>query len=90
MHPTNGKLAFAVRQALVATFAISLAVPALAQVQRGEKIEVTGSNIKRIEGETALPVTVITRQASVVDIRARTATTRSRPIAIDFGCNVSR
>jgi len=27
-----------------------------------EKIEVTGSNIKRIEGETALPVTVITRQ----------------------------
>ena len=62
MHPTNGKLAFAVRQALVATFAISLAVPALAQVQRGEKIEVTGSNIKRIEGETALPVTVITRQ----------------------------
>ncbi|MEP7067944.1 MAG: TonB-dependent receptor plug domain-containing protein, partial [Usitatibacter sp.] len=62
MHPTNGKLAFAVRQALVATFAISLAVPVLAQVQRGEKIEVTGSNIKRIEGETALPVTVITRQ----------------------------
>ena len=33
--------------------------PALAQ-QR-EKIEVTGSNIKRIEGETALPVTIITR-----------------------------
>lgn len=39
-----------------------VAVPALAQdVQRGEKVEVTGSSIKRIEGETALPVTVITR-----------------------------
>ena len=32
------------------------------QTQKIEKIEVTGSNIKRIEGETALPVTVITRQ----------------------------
>ena len=27
-----------------------------------ERIEVTGSNIKRVEGETSLPVTVITRQ----------------------------
>jgi iron complex outermembrane receptor protein len=27
-----------------------------------ERIEVTGSNIKRVEGETALPVTVITRE----------------------------
>src|SRR5438094_2785823 len=26
------------------------------------RVDVTGSNIKRIEGETALPVTVITRQ----------------------------
>ncbi len=32
------------------------------QAQKIEKIEVTGSNIKRIEGETALPVTVITRE----------------------------
>ncbi len=62
MRSNNGRLAFAVRQALVAGFAVSIAVPALAQVQRGERIEVTGSNIKRIEGETALPVTVITRQ----------------------------
>jgi len=36
--------------------------PVLAQqAQKIEKIEVTGSNIKRIEGETALPVTVISR-----------------------------
>ena len=49
--------------------ALSLAVtvailPAAAQqqaVEKGERIEITGSNIKRIEGETALPVTVISR-----------------------------
>ena len=40
-----------------------IAVPAIAQeVQRGEKVEVTGSSIKRIDAETALPVQVITRQ----------------------------
>src|SRR5207253_11313873 len=32
------------------------------QAQTKERIEVTGSNIKRVEGETALPVTVITRE----------------------------
>ena len=38
------------------------ATPVLAQqTQKIEKIEVTGSNIKRIEGESALPVTVISR-----------------------------
>src|SRR5687768_4107848 len=37
------------------------ALPAIGQVQR-ERIEVTGSNIKRVDGETALPVTIITRQ----------------------------
>ena len=31
--------------------------------QRIEKIEVTGTNIKRIEGETALPVQIISREA---------------------------
>ena len=35
--------------------------PAAGQAQRAERIEVTGSNIKRVEGETALPVTIITR-----------------------------
>ena len=39
------------------------ALPALAQdVQRGERVEVTGSSIKRIDAETALPVTVIKRE----------------------------
>ena len=35
---------------------------AAGQAQKAERIEVTGSNIKRVEGETALPVTIITRQ----------------------------
>ncbi len=40
-----------------------VAAPALAQdVQRGERVEVTGSSIKRIDAETALPVTVIRRE----------------------------
>ena len=40
-------------------------VPALAQApapQTLERVEITGSAIKRIEGESALPVTVITKQ----------------------------
>ena len=57
------KLTAAVLRALGAGIAVSLAVPAAAQqAQKLDKIEVTGSNIKRIEGETSLPVTVITRQ----------------------------
>ncbi|HET7729653.1 MAG TPA: TonB-dependent receptor [Usitatibacter sp.] len=53
----------AVLRALGAGAALALCGAALAQqAQKVEKIEVTGSNIKRIEGETALPVTVITRE----------------------------
>ncbi len=64
MRTKNAKLAFAVLCALGTGLAVSVtATPAMAQTaQRGERIEVTGSNIKRIEGETALPVTVITRE----------------------------
>src|SRR5258706_1882612 len=54
-----------VRCALGAGTVMAIAgLPAHAQqqaVQKGERIEVTGSNIKRMEGETALPVTVIPR-----------------------------
>src|SRR5258708_19614331 len=60
MTPKIGRLSLAVVQALGAGLAVTLAVPAQAQVQ-AERIEVTGSHIKRIESETALPVTVITR-----------------------------
>ena len=38
------------------------AAPQVAQSQTLEKVEITGSSIKRIDGETALPVTVITRK----------------------------
>jgi iron complex outermembrane receptor protein len=59
-----------VRLAAAASGALSLATaawtpPAMAQsepvARKVERIEVTGSSIKRIEGETSLPVTVITR-----------------------------
>jgi len=56
------KISLAVVQALsVGVVGGLLATTAQAQqpVQKTEKIEVTGSNIKRIEGEGALPVTVI-------------------------------
>src|SRR5688572_6195908 len=54
-------MAAALAQILGAGIALSLAAPAYAQTTRSEKIEVTGSNIKRIEGETGLPVTIISR-----------------------------
>lgn len=48
------------RAALLATAAGS-ALPALAQTVAPQRVEVTGSAIKRIDGEGALPVQVITR-----------------------------
>ncbi len=48
---------------LAAAFAGSAAMTAAAQdTQKLERVEITGSNIKRIEGESAAPVQVITRQ----------------------------
>ena len=51
--------------AIAVAIAGAFAAPALAQQAEQpaskERIEVTGSNIKRVEGETALPVTVITK-----------------------------
>src|ERR1700675_734885 len=57
------KLTLALVEGMGCGVAGSLAAgPVLAQqAQKIEKIEVTGSNIKRIEGESALPVTVISR-----------------------------
>lgn len=46
---------------LMAAFAAATQ-PSQAQVVPAERIEVTGSHIKRLEGETALPVTVMTRE----------------------------
>ena len=53
------------QKTLLAALASLFAIPVLAQtdiVQKGERVEVTGSSIKRIEGETALPVQVIRRE----------------------------
>ena len=38
-----------------------IALPAQAQEQKLERVEITGSSIKRIDGEAALPVEVIKR-----------------------------
>ncbi|MBC7623658.1 MAG: TonB-dependent receptor plug domain-containing protein, partial [Aeromicrobium sp.] len=57
--------ALAVAAALVSIHAVAQTpapAPALAPAVKAEKIEVTGSSIKRIEGESALPVETITRE----------------------------
>src|SRR5262249_38777426 len=75
MNPRMKTLAISVAQVFGVGFAMTMmSGPASAQQQTAqtrERIEVTGSNIKRIEGETALPVTVINRQ----DIEKTGATT---------------
>jgi iron complex outermembrane receptor protein len=83
------KLSLALAQTLGVGLAVSVATaPALAQqtAQTKERIEVTGSNIKRVEGEGALPVTVISKQ----DIAASGITTAQDlldrlPINTSFG-----
>jgi len=67
MNPKMTKLSIALMQVMGAGLAATVAsVPAMAQTTTQpaakERIEVTGSNIKRVEGESALPVTVITRE----------------------------
>src|SRR5450631_2691995 len=62
MNPRMTKLSFAVLSVLGAGVAMSVAsTPVLAQQpERIEKIEVTGSSIKRVDAETPSPVQVIT------------------------------
>jgi iron complex outermembrane receptor protein len=64
MNPRMTKLSIALAQVLGIGLATSVAsLPVMAQQPAAkERIEVTGSNIKRVEGEGALPVTVITRE----------------------------
>jgi iron complex outermembrane recepter protein len=59
------KMTVLVQSALGIGIAASLAgLPAYAQqeVEKVEKIEVTGSSVKRISGETALPITIIKKE----------------------------
>src|SRR5258708_40097957 len=64
MNPRMTKLSIALMQVLgVGLAAGVVALPAMAQQPAArERIEVTGSNINRVEGENALPVTVIPRE----------------------------
>src|SRR5438270_4685300 len=70
MNPKMKRLTLALMQATgVGMTLAAFSVPAVAQqsqnqqqAQKVEKIEVTGSSIRRVEGEGALPVTVISRQ----------------------------
>jgi iron complex outermembrane recepter protein len=62
MYVKQKRIAFAVLQA-VAGMAVAVSANAqTTQPQRVEKVEVTGSNIKRIDAESANPVQVISRQ----------------------------
>jgi iron complex outermembrane recepter protein len=56
---------------LLVSAATWLAAPAFAQEQQLERVEVTGSRIKRVDAEGSLPVTVITR----ADLESSGATT---------------
>lgn len=62
-HPRTTRCCQAVMVALLATSAHAQSpAPASTPAQKIDKIVVTGSSIKRIEGEAALPVQVITRE----------------------------
>jgi len=69
----------------LALLAAGLAAPAWAQQQQQlERITITGSSIKRVESETALPVTVITR-----DQIAKTGATNVEDILRRIGANTA-
>lgn len=64
MKPASKPAAFAFRRSLC-THAVLLALSALslnATAQSMQRVEITGSSIKRIDGETALPVETIKRE----------------------------
>lgn len=62
MMISKNKLSLAVVRTLVVGAAVGVAGASFAQTaQKIDKIEVTGSNIKRVEGETALPIAVYRR-----------------------------
>jgi len=59
----KNQLSLAVIRTLVAGAAVGFAGSVLAQsTQKVEKIEVTGSNIKRVDGESALPIAIYKRE----------------------------
>jgi iron complex outermembrane receptor protein len=64
MNPKIRKLTLALAQIMGGSLAVTVAATAVhaQQAQRVEKIEVTGSNIKRVDVEGPAPVEIITKQ----------------------------
>jgi iron complex outermembrane receptor protein len=70
---------------------------AQAQVQQGERVEVTGSNIRRVQSETASPVTTLTREdldrsgkTSVAELLQTLSIDNQGSVPISFGNGFSR
>jgi iron complex outermembrane recepter protein len=70
------------RSCIAAAAALAVALPALGQ--EAQRIEITGSSIKRIDAETAVPVQVLTRQ----DIQ-RSGATNVEQLMLTLGANTS-
>jgi iron complex outermembrane receptor protein len=67
------------------------------ELQRGDRVEVTGSNIKRVQSETASPVQVLTREdiqrsgkTSVAELLQTLAIDNQGSVPISFGNGFSR
>jgi iron complex outermembrane recepter protein len=65
------QVAFAVSSVFGTALIFALSLPGALAQEKVERVEITGSNIKRIPGETALPVQIISRE----DIERTGATT---------------
>jgi iron complex outermembrane receptor protein len=93
-HIRRQKLSGALAHALGAGVAASLAITGAyaQQAQKVEKIEVTGSNIKRVDTETPAPVQVITRQdiertgkSTIADVIRELPSDNNGSIPLSFG-----
>jgi len=94
MQIKRKSLSSALARALGAGVAVSLAMTAAhaQQAQKVEKIEVTGSNIKRVDTETPAPVQVITRQdiertgkSTIADVIRELPSDNNGSIPLSFG-----
>ena len=70
--------------------AVLLGLASLAALSQTQRVEITGSSIKRIDTETALPVTVITRDqieksgaVSIEDLLRRVSANGARKLALE-------
>src|SRR5438046_30657 len=61
-NPDTRRIASTLSIAFGAAWVTALIAPATFAQQNIERVEITGSSIKRIDAETALPVQVVTRQ----------------------------